>query len=404
MKSSAAGKEKARCRLFPKHRFQGFFTFPVVLSFLILAATKQGNAQLLYGSIVGTVTDNGGSVLPGATVKVKQTQTGETRSAVTNDSGAYIISTVPSGTYDVSVSKSGFKLFDAANVAVLINTTVRVDASLNVGAETQTVNVSAEAAVLQTDRPDVHGSDVRGLGATATTYKNISRFGSAAARSTAAERQFGRHQQPNTVHDHSGQWHQRPAAETQCPGSVASVPFRFVNGPQIVLAVSINHTGPYNFLLDSGTQSTMIDLSLAAALHVDTQGAAEVAGVGSRNSASLAQVDLIEVGAYAVANQKVLVYDLDNLDSADLHLQGILGDDFLEHFDLLIDNATRLLCLDNSATMRAEVKGPRIPLLARAEADGGGLLIITARLSAGLRPVHLLLDSGANVADPIQHL
>ena len=46
MKSSAAGKEKARCRLFPKHRFQGFFTFPVVLSFLILAATKQGNAQL----------------------------------------------------------------------------------------------------------------------------------------------------------------------------------------------------------------------------------------------------------------------------------------------------------------------------------------------------------------------
>ena len=164
------------------------------------------------------------------------------------------------------------------------------------------------------------------------------------------------------------------------------------------MAVSINHTGPYNFLLDSGTQSTMIDLSLAAALHVDTQGAAEVAGVGSRKSASLAQVDLIEVGAYAVANQKVLVYDLENLDSADLHLQGILGDDFLEHFDLLIDNVTRLLCLDNSATMCAEVKGSRIPLLARAEADGGGLLIITARLSAGLRPVHLLLDSGANVA------
>ena len=142
----------------------------------------------------------------------------------------------------------------------------------------------------------------------------------------------------------------------------------------------------------------MIDLSLATALHLDTQGATVVAGVGSRKSASLAQVDLIEVGAHAVANQKVLVYDLENLDSADLHLQGILGDDFLEHFDLLIDNANRLLCLDNSATMRAEVKGPRIPLLATADADGGGLLIITARLSAGLRPVRLLLDSGANVA------
>jgi hypothetical protein len=95
-----------------------------------------------------------------------------------------------------------------------------------------------------------------------------------------------------------------PAAETPCPGNVAGLPFHFVNGQQIVLAVSINHTGPYNFLLDSGTQSTMIDLFLAAALHLDSQGAAVVAGVGSRKSASLAQVDLIEVGGLAVANQK----------------------------------------------------------------------------------------------------
>ena len=187
-----------------------------------------------------------------------------------------------------------------------------------------------------------------------------------------------------------------PAAETHCPGNLVGLPFRFVNGQQIVLAVSINHTGPYNFLLDSGTQSTMIDLSLAAALHLDTQGATVVAGVGPSKSASLTQVDLIEVGAHAVANQKVIVYELENLDSADLHLQGILGDDFLEHFDLLIDNANRLLCLDKTATMRAEVKGPRIPLLAAVDADG--LFIITARLSGGLRPVRLLLDSGANVA------
>ena len=52
---------------------------------------------------------------------------------------------------------------------------------------------------------------------------------------------------------------QRPIAR----GNVVGLPFRFVNGQQIVLAVSINHTGPYNFLLDSGTQSTMIAFSLA---------------------------------------------------------------------------------------------------------------------------------------------
>ena len=190
------------------------------------------------------------------------------------------------------------------------------------------------------------------------------------------------------------------AAEAHCPGNVASVPFRFVDRHRIVVAVSINHTGPYNFLLDSGAQITMIDPSLATALHLDTQGAVVVSGVGSGRSASYAQLDLVEAGSHAVTNQKVLVYDLRNLHSDDQHLRGILGEDFLEQFDLLIDNAHRLLCLDDSAAMRAEVKGSHIPLVAAAEADEvgamPGLLLVTVRLSGGLRPVRLLLDSGVN--------
>src|SRR5580692_7936251 len=152
-------------------------------------------------------------------------------------------------------------------------------------------------------------------------------------------------------------------AQTHCPGNVASVPLHLVDRYRIVVAVSINHTGPYNFLLDSGTQITMIDSSLVAALHLHTEGAAVVAGVGSGRPASYAQLDLVEVGSHAVANRKVLVYDLQNLHSADLHLRGILGEDFLEQFDLLIDNAHHLLCLDDSAAMRAEVKGEHIPLV-----------------------------------------
>jgi hypothetical protein len=165
------------------------------------------------------------------------------------------------------------------------------------------------------------------------------------------------------------------AAETHCPANVVSVPSRFVNGHRIVLAVSINHTGPYTFQLDSGTQITIIDSSLAAQLHLATQGAAEVAGVGSRQSASFTRLDLVEAGSVAVANQNVL----------------------LEHFDVLIDNAHRLLCLDSSAAMRAEMKGSRIPLVATGERDGvalPGLLIVAVSLSRAMRPVRLLLDSG----------
>ncbi len=190
------------------------------------------------------------------------------------------------------------------------------------------------------------------------------------------------------------------AAETHCPGNGASVPFRLVNRYQIVLSVSVNHAGPYNFLLDSGTQITMIDPTLATELHLDTEGAVMVAGAGSRESASFAQLDLVEAGSHAVARQKVLVYDLPNLRSSDLQIKGILGEDFLEHFDALIDNAHSVLCLDNSASMRTAVKGPHIPLVALTKPEDvvalPGLLIIAVRLSDGVRPIRMLLDSGTN--------
>jgi len=166
------------------------------------------------------------------------------------------------------------------------------------------------------------------------------------------------------------------------------------------VAVSINHSGPYNFLLDTGTQITTIDSALAAELHLDTRGEAVVAGLGSHQSASLAQLDLLQAGPNAIGKLKVLVYNLQNLHSADLHISGILSEDFLERFDMLIDNKHGLLCLDDTASMRAAVKGTHIALVAPHEAADGDalprLLIVEARLSDGTRPVRLMLDSGTN--------
>ena len=184
-------------------------------------------------------------------------------------------------------------------------------------------------------------------------------------------------------------------AETRCPGNVASLPFRLVNRHQMIVAVSVNRSRPYAFLLDTGMQITAVDPSVAAKLHLEPRGVAVVAGAGSRESASYAQVDLLEAGSQAVSNQRVLVYDLQNL-----HIQGILGEDFLEHFDLLIDNVHNLLCLDSSSAMRAKVRGPHTTLVTPAEvADGSqpsSLPIVEARLSNATRPVRLVLDSGAN--------
>src|ERR1035441_8045998 len=82
------------------------------------------------------------------------------------------------------------------------------------------------------------------------------------------------------------------SAETRCPGNVASLPFRTVNRHQMIVPVSINHAGPFSFLLDTGTQMTMVAPALAAALHLETTGKAEVASVGVQAAASFAQADL----------------------------------------------------------------------------------------------------------------
>jgi hypothetical protein len=175
-----------------------------------------------------------------------------------------------------------------------------------------------------------------------------------------------------------------------------------VNRHQLIVSVSVNHAGPFNFLLDTGTQITIIDRTLANELQLIDHGSAAIAGVGFHESATLAQLDYIAAGSHSLADQEALVYNLDGLQSAKPAVRGILGEDFLEKFDMLIDNAHSLLCLDDSAAMRSSMRGERVSLLTPERTTGGkelpSSLVIVAHLSSGMRPVHLKLDSGANAA------
>jgi hypothetical protein len=135
-------------------RWFGPLSLFAVLIFFV--AARPASAQVLYSSVVGTVTDPSGAAVPGATVTVTQEQTHLTRSVVTDSSGGYTVATLPSGTYDVRVSAKGFKLFVKRGVTVAYNSAVRVDATLAVGAITQTVEVTSAVPLLQTTHADVH--------------------------------------------------------------------------------------------------------------------------------------------------------------------------------------------------------------------------------------------------------
>src|SRR5580704_9517421 len=113
--------------------------------------TQPATAQVLFGSLVGNVTDASGAGVPGAVVKITEAQTNETRTAQTNESGTYTITTVPAGRYQVEISKEGFRGFVTSNIEVNQNNVVRIDAQLQVGQQAEKIEVTAEAALLQTD-------------------------------------------------------------------------------------------------------------------------------------------------------------------------------------------------------------------------------------------------------------
>jgi hypothetical protein len=108
-------------------------------------------AQVLYGSIVGTVTDEANLAVPGATVTITHAETNQARETMSNEAGNYAFPNVAAGTYRVDVTLPGFQSFRAQDIAVRLNTSVRVDAKLNVGALQESVLVSADAVLLQTE-------------------------------------------------------------------------------------------------------------------------------------------------------------------------------------------------------------------------------------------------------------
>lgn len=190
-------------------------------------------------------------------------------------------------------------------------------------------------------------------------------------------------------------------AESHCPAGIASVTPRFVQRALIVIPVRINQKGPFDFMVDTGSQVTVIDPSLAEGLGLKPQGKVGLVSVASYAQASLTALDTLEAASQIVERPFVVVQDLGSIQAADPRIRGVLGENFLAHFDLLIDYTHKLLCLDQTAAMRESVRGERIPLVAPQNPEGEvpftERLVISIHLSGtGTRQILLQLDSGSD--------
>ena len=119
----------------------------ISLIFLLACATAwaQGTAQ-----IHGTVQDSSGSAVPGAEVKVTQTDTGASRTVASGGDGGYVLTNLPIGPYQIEVTKDGFAKAVQTGVVLQVNADPAIEIALKVGAVNEQVKVEANAALVET--------------------------------------------------------------------------------------------------------------------------------------------------------------------------------------------------------------------------------------------------------------
>ncbi len=121
----------------------------------LLGAPAAGHAQGVYGSIVGTVTDSTGAVIPNATVVVTDVSKGTTQTVQTNGSGDYTVGRLIPDTYSVKVTSGSFKPAETDNIVVSTDTSPQVNLTMNANSTATNVTVTTAAPILKTDQMDV---------------------------------------------------------------------------------------------------------------------------------------------------------------------------------------------------------------------------------------------------------
>ena len=119
------------------------------------------DAQSTAGRFSGTVTDPTGALTPGVEVAALNTETGQKLLVRSNAEGQFVLYPLPAGAYDVTFSKEGFTTFKIAGMKVDVSESVARNVTLNVGAISQSVSVSAESAAIETDSPSIAATIVR---------------------------------------------------------------------------------------------------------------------------------------------------------------------------------------------------------------------------------------------------
>lgn len=173
------------------------------------------------------------------------------------------------------------------------------------------------------------------------------------------------------------------------------VRLRIKNGCRIIVPVSVNGHGPYNFLLDTGAAISMVGVNIAQKLGLHAVARVRLGTFTGASTLLLAPVESITVGPESLRDMKVLYCDLPKLFGFDYGIQGVLGQDFLSKFNYLISYHNSTLRFEKDGDLNSELIGPRIP----SERNQSKFYLLVQPGDGGETIRRFLLDSGS--LDPL---
>jgi hypothetical protein len=174
---------------------------------------------------------------------------------------------------------------------------------------------------------------------------------------------------------------------------------RSYSGTRPVVAVKINGAGPYDLLVDTGATATVLDASLFQQLGLQAEGSTAVSSNYGSDGQNYSTAREISVGGLAVEDLRVLSLKSMPFSSGYRGVRGILGENFLRHFDILIDNRRRNIVLDAGTGLAESLSGERLPITFPVSANGEVRYapMVSVRVEGvGSNVLTVLLDSGAD--------
>ncbi|MGH9767560.1 MAG: retroviral-like aspartic protease family protein [Blastocatellia bacterium] len=170
--------------------------------------------------------------------------------------------------------------------------------------------------------------------------------------------------------------------------AASTTQFKLLNGYVIVIPVTVNGAGPYEFLLDTGSNTTLIGAEFARALRLRPVDRVELVTVAGSRIVPRAQLESLAVGAKVVKNLEALFSDLREVRAVKPEIRGVLGMNFLARFNFLINYREQRIEFEDDDELEKSLRGARLPI----EWNDGRTLIS----STGKERLRLMLDSGTS--------